>query len=176
MYRWWLSQPERAVRGEVGLEPGQRNVEVVRRFTAGLRRGDIGTCCDLLDDASVFSEAASLPFGGDYIGVEGFHRMLGAVNRDFRVALDEPEIAGTDDWVAVVVHGTFTSRRTGRSMPVECVDIYRLRDGKIVRVDVHYKEPGALAELCSNPADSHVAPTASEEPLSITSNDRGELA
>lgn len=155
--------------------PGQHNVEVVRRFTDGLRCGDVSACVALLDDANVFSEAASLPFGGDYVGVEGFRRMLRAVSREFRVVLDPPEIAGTDDWVAVVVRGTFTSRRTGRSMPVECVDVYRLRDGKIVRVDVHYKEPGALAELCRGPVDSDLAPAASGQPPSTISNDRGEL-
>lgn len=131
--------------------PAQDNVEVVRRFTDCLGSGDIASCAELLDEANVFSEAASLPFGGDYLGVEGFRGMLRAVNRDFRVTLDPPEIAGSGDWVAVLVRGTFTSRSSGRSMPVECVDVYRLRDGKIVRVDVHYKEPGALAELCGDP-------------------------
>lgn len=133
----------------------QDNVEVVRTFTDCLRCGDIDACVALLDDANVFSEAASLPFGGDYVGPDGFRAMLSAVNRDFRVALQPPEIAGTGDWVAVVVRGTFTARATGRTMPVDCVDIYRLREGKIVRVDVHYKEPGALAELCREPADTH---------------------
>jgi len=158
--------------------PGQHNVEVVRRFTEGLRRGDIGVCAGLLDDANVFSEAASLPFGGDYVGVDGFRRLLGSVSRDFLVELEPPEIAGADDWVAVVVHGTFTSRRTGRSMPVECVDIYRLRDAKIVRVDVHYKDPGALAELCRGSVDHDVdhdyAPAGADRSLPTTSNDRGE--
>lgn len=155
---------------------GQHNVEIVRRFTEGLRSGDIDACAALLDHANVFSEAPSLPFGGDYVGVDGFRRMLGAVGRDFRVTLEPPEIAGTDDWVAVVVHGTFTSRRTGRSMPVECVDIYRLRDAKIVRVDVHYKEPGALTELCREGVDPDLAPAAPGPSLFNTSQtNRGEL-
>ncbi|MEX3644655.1 MULTISPECIES: nuclear transport factor 2 family protein [Mycolicibacterium] len=156
--------------------PGQHNVEVVRRFTDGLREGDIDACVALLDDANVFSEAASLPFGGDYVGVEGFRRMLGAVTRDFRVALNQPEIAGVGDWVAVVVHGTFTSRRTGRSMPVDCVDIYRLRDSKIVRVDVHYKDSSALAELCRDRSELDVTPAGADVTLSTISNDRGEIA
>jgi ketosteroid isomerase-like protein len=151
------------------------NVAVVRAFTDALRAGDIRACAALLDDSNVFSEAASLPFGGDYVGAEGFRRMLGAVSRDFRVELDPPEIAGTGDWVAVVVRGTFTSRATRRSMPVDCVDIYRLRDGKIVRVDVHYKEPAALAALCREPVDAVLAPAAAGQPDSTTSDNRGEL-
>jgi uncharacterized protein len=151
------------------------NVAVVRAFTDALRSGDIRACAALLDDSNVFSEAASLPFGGDYVGAEGFRRMLGAVSRDFRVELDPPEIAGTGDWVAVVVRGTFTSRATRRSMPVDCVDIYRLRDGKIVRVDVHYKEPAALAALCREPIDAVLAPAAAGQPDSTNSDNRGEL-
>ena len=150
------------------------NVAVVRAFTDALRSGDIRACAALLDDSNVFSEAASLPFGGDYVGAEGFRRMLGAVSRDFRVELDPPEIAGTGDWVAVVVRGTFTSRATRRSMPVDCVDIYRVRDGKIVRVDVHYKEPAALAALCREPAHPVLAPATAGQHDSTTPDDRGE--
>ncbi|MCX2934461.1 nuclear transport factor 2 family protein [Mycobacterium sp. CVI_P3] len=156
--------------------PGPHNVEIVRRFTEGLRAGDIDACAALLDHTNVFSEAPSLPFGGEYVGIDGFRRMLAAVSRDFRVRLEPPEIAGTDDWVAVVVHGTFTSRGTGRSMPVECVDIYRLRDAKIVRVDVHYKEPGALTELCREPVGSDLAPAApGASPIDTSHTNRGEL-
>lgn len=61
-------------------------------------------------------------------------------------------------------------------MPVECVDIYRLRDAKIVRVDVHYKEPGALAELCRQPAGSDLAPAApGPSPSNTCQTNRGEL-
>jgi ketosteroid isomerase-like protein len=101
--------------------------------------------------------------------------MLGAVGADFRVALDPSEIADGGDWVAVVVHGTFTSRRTGRSMPVDCVDIYRLRGGKITRVDVYYKEPGALAELCTESTESDSRGERHAVPIPPSSRDRGEF-
>lgn len=162
-----INRIEQVMRG--GLVPGQDNVDIVRRFTDGLRSGDIGVCGTLLDDANVFSEAASLPFGGDYVGVDGFRQLLRSVGRDFLVDLEPPEIAGIDDWVAVVVHGTFASRRTGRSMPVQCVDIYRLREGKIVRVDVHYKDPSALAELCRDRDDHNLTPAGADSSLPTTS-------
>ncbi|MFF3570113.1 MULTISPECIES: nuclear transport factor 2 family protein [Nocardia] len=151
--------------------PVMDKVEIVRRFTDGLRVGDIGACLELLDDASVFSETPSLPFGGDYIGPQGFRRMLRAVSQDFSVELEPPEIADGDDCVAVAVHGTFTSRATGRSMPVDAVDIYRLRGDKIIRVDVYYKDPHALSELCRE----HESPAERGQANSYTSNDRGEL-
>ncbi|WP_235660431.1 nuclear transport factor 2 family protein [Mycolicibacterium gilvum] len=151
-------------------------VELVRRFTTSLASGDLDACIALLDDANVFSESASLPFGGDYVGGQGFRQLLGNVGRDFRVELDPPEIAGANNWVAVVVHGTFTSRRTGRSMPVECVDIYRLSGDKIVRVDVHYKDPGALTELCRESADpSGGSPPSGQLSSNTSQMNRGAL-
>jgi ketosteroid isomerase-like protein len=125
----------------------QDDVDVVRRFTAGLAAGDVSGCLELLADDLVFSEAESLPFGGDYHGKDGFRRLLRAVSGDFRIELDEPEIGAAETFVAVRVRGRVTSRATGRSMPLRAVDLYELRDAKIVRVDVFYKEPQALAAL-----------------------------
>ncbi len=124
------------------------DVAVVRAFTDAMRAGDIGTCLDLIDPDLVFAEAASLPFGGDYVGKDGFLDLLRSVNRHLRVELDAPEIVGGDGLVAVRVHGTMTSRATGRSMDMDVVDVYRLTHGKIARVDVYYKEPTAVADLC----------------------------
>jgi uncharacterized protein len=126
---------------------------VVAKFTAGLEAGDIDGCLDLLDDQIVFSEAASLPFGGDYAGQDGFRQLLRNVSRDFRVRLDPPEISDGGPFVAVRVHGTMTSRLTRRSLPMQCVDLYQLRDGKIIRVDVFYQDPSAVSELCRDDTD-----------------------
>jgi ketosteroid isomerase-like protein len=125
------------------------NIAVVRTFTDGLRSGDIASCEALLDEANVFSEAPSLPFGGNYVGRDGFRAMLRDVGKTFRVALDPPEIVEAGERVLVRVHGTFTSRATGRSLPVDCIDLYELRDGRIVRVDVFYKDSHAVTELCT---------------------------
>ncbi|UIX29393.1 nuclear transport factor 2 family protein [Streptomyces sp. GQFP] len=126
----------------------QDNSAVVRRFTAGLRAGDVAGCLELLDDEIVFSEAMSLPFGGDYLGKDAFVQLLRKVGRDFRVELDTPEIGDAGSFVAVRMHGTMTSRVTGRSMPMRVVDLYQLRGGKIVRVDVFYQDSHAVSELC----------------------------
>jgi uncharacterized protein len=126
----------------------QDNSAVVRKFITGLQAGDVGGCLELLDDEIVFSEAASLPFGGDYVGKDAFVQFLRNVGRHFRVDLDTPEVADAGPFVAVRVHGTMTSRVTGRSLPMQVVDLYQLRAEKIVRVDVFYQDSHAVSELC----------------------------
>lgn len=127
---------------------GRDDVAVVRAFTDAMRSGDIDTCLEMVDPDLVFSEAESLPFGGEYHGKDGFLQLLRNVGRHLKVELAAPEITGGDGLVAVRVHGTMTARATGRSMPMDVVDLYRLSAGKVTRVEVFYKEPTAVADLC----------------------------
>jgi ketosteroid isomerase-like protein len=126
----------------------QDDIDVVREFTTALGAGDVARCLELLSDELIFSEPESLPFGGEYLGKDGFKQVLRNVSREFRVQLATPQISGCDTYVAVRVHGTMTSRATGRRMDMQVVDLYELRDRKITRVDVFYKDPRALTELC----------------------------
>jgi ketosteroid isomerase-like protein len=124
------------------------DVAVVRAFTDAMRAGDIDTCLTMIAPDLVFSEAESLPFGGDYHGEDGFLQLLREVGRHLKVELGTPEITGGKGLVAVRVDGTMTARATGRSMQMDVVDLYRLSAGKVTRVDVFYKEPTAVADLC----------------------------
>lgn len=127
--------------------PSQDDMAVVRKFVDGLRAGDIAGCLDLVHDDLVFVEAPSLPFGGEYVGKDGLVQMLRAVSGQFRVKLGTPELVAGEEFVAVRVNGTMTSRSTDRSMPMDVVDLYRLREGRIARVDVYYKDTAAVVEL-----------------------------
>ncbi|WP_261567213.1 nuclear transport factor 2 family protein [Frankia gtarii] len=127
-------------------------VAVVRAFTTALGAGDVSTCLGLLAEDIVFAEAASLPFGGEWVGKSGFVALLKAVGRDYDVRLEPPTVDAAGDAVLVRVFGTFTSRRTGRSMPMKVLDLYRLRDGLVVRVDVYYQDSLALRELGGHPS------------------------
>lgn len=123
-------------------------VEVVRRFTAGLSSGDLDTCLSLVHDDLIFSEADSLPFGGDRTGPQGLLDLLAAVARDYRVRLSPPVIAEAGDRVLVQVGGTIASRATGRQLELQALDLYEVQDGRIVRVDVFYKDAAAVTALC----------------------------
>ena len=129
------------------------DVAVVRAFTDNLRAGAIAACLELVTEDLVFSEAASLPFGGDYHGKDGVLKLLRNVSRDYRVVLDAPEIVGGDAFVAVRVRGTMRSKATSAEMAMQVLDVYQLRDGLISRIDVFYQDPVAVARLIEADSD-----------------------
>lgn len=123
-------------------------IDVVTRFAAALAVGDIESSLALVHENLIFSEAPSLPFGGDRIGSQGLQDLLAAISRDYRIRLGQPTVTGAGDRVLVRVQGTIASRATGRQMPLEALDLYDVRDGLIQRVDVFYKDAAAVTALC----------------------------
>lgn len=135
---------------------GATPLEVVQSFTDSMRRGEIDACRLLVADDLVFSEAECLPFGGDWVGPEGFIDFLGAVSKHYRVRVADMVLSEVGDRVLARVSGTIESRATGRSLPLDALDLYEVRNGVIVRVDVYYKDAAAVAHLIE-PADAEVS-------------------
>jgi ketosteroid isomerase-like protein len=42
---------------------------------------------------------------------------------------------------------TFTARASGKGVEMALVEVYTVRDGLIVELDVYYKDPSAVAAL-----------------------------
>lgn len=122
-------------------------VEVVERFTAALAAADLDSCLSLVSEQLVFSEAESLPFGGDHVGRQGFLDLLADVSRDYRVRLEKPIVAEAGDRVLVRVRGTIAARQTGRQLSLEALDLYEVQAGLITRVDVFYRDSAAVTAL-----------------------------
>lgn len=126
---------------------GNTPLEVVRSFTGSLGRGEIDACQKLISPDLVFSEAECLPFGGDWLGAQGFVDFLSAVSTHYRVRVAEMVVSEAGDRVLARVSGTISSRATGRSLPLDAMDLYEVREGLIVRVDVYYKDAAAVTNL-----------------------------
>lgn len=126
----------------------ESSVDTVRRFYDLLSAGDLDAATELLDDELVIHEPAGLPYGGEYHGPGGFQDIMGRINGQF-----QPEMVGPvtclDSGNPVVVRlvGRFTSRATGRSVEMDVVELFTVRQGRIVILDVYYKDPGAVAAL-----------------------------
>jgi ketosteroid isomerase-like protein len=137
----------------------QENVEVVRRFESlmvpSLEEEDASASdnrlrqvLDLLDPEVAFHATRSLPHGGDYVGHDSFLKM----GEQFRelwnlgdgVELDYIDAGG--DKVITLAAFTIESRRTGRSVPVQMVEVVTVRDGKITELVAYYFDTVPIVE------------------------------
>lgn len=102
----------------------------------------------LLHDEFVVHEAGGVPYSGDYHGPQGFFELLMNINEVLELT-PSPAIQylRADDTVAMFYRLTFTARATGESVEMGVVEVYSVRDGLIVELDVFYKDPSAIAAL-----------------------------
>jgi uncharacterized protein len=102
----------------------------------------------LLDREFVVYEAGGLPYSGEYHGPDGFFELLGKMNQAMELTPGEAfQYLLADDTVAIRGRLRFTLRASGKSVEMGLVEIYTVRDGLIVELDVYYKDPSAVAAL-----------------------------
>jgi ketosteroid isomerase-like protein len=125
-------------------------VAIVQRFSTAVRAGDFDEMGRLLHEDFVARESGGLPYSGDYHGLSGFRELLekmsAAMTFDPGPFTSEPL---GESAVALRFPLTFTAHATGKSVTMDLIEVYTLRDDKIVDLDVYYKDPAALTALLS---------------------------
>ncbi|QLL06492.1 nuclear transport factor 2 family protein [Mycobacterium vicinigordonae] len=127
--------------------PTSNGADVVNMFLSAFAAGDIEAAVNCLDSKCLVNEAHGLPFSGTYVGQEGFLSLLGAMSADLDASVDKIEVLDSGDSVVGRIALTFVAKTSGDKLATTGVDIYQVRDGKIVDIDVYYKDPGAVAAL-----------------------------
>ncbi|OCB08084.1 hypothetical protein A5644_07965 [Mycobacterium intracellulare subsp. yongonense] len=125
----------------------------MQRFSVAVREGDFDEMGRLLDDDFVAHEAGGLPYSGDYRGLSGFRGLLETMN-DAMTLSPGPftsEQLG-ESAVALRFSLTFTVRASGKSVTMNLIEVYTLRNEKIVDLDVYYKDPAAVTALLADAA------------------------
>lgn len=114
--------------------------ETLDRYYAALKAGDREALRGVVsDEIEVHYPAPEglLPWAGDWVGFEGFEAFIAAVGDHLVIDTVEPlavHVAG--DTVITVLKGEWTVKATARKVRTETVNIFTLRDGKIVRYQV----------------------------------------
>jgi len=102
----------------------------------------------LLHAEFVAYETGGVPYSGEYRGPQGFFELLAKMNEGLELTLGPaPQHLRADDTIAVRSRLKFTARASGKSVQMSLVEIYTVRDGLIVELDVYYKDPSAVAAL-----------------------------
>jgi uncharacterized protein len=135
----------------------QSPLSTVGQFSKALGDKDLERACALLHDDLVVHEAGGLPYSGEYHGPQGFRDLLARMNESMEL-VPGPVTRDClpDDTVVSRFRLTFTARTSGESVEMGLVELYKVRDGLIVELDVYYKDPSAVAALLTRGA-GHVA-------------------
>lgn len=120
---------------------------VVEAVVDAFNRGDMDGVLSHFAADVVVHEADSIPHGGTHSGREAFVAMLTTLGSTYEIENEKTVVTDAGDVVLLRMNPTFTSRATGRSATVPTVEVYTVQDGRIVDVDVYYKDTAALSGL-----------------------------
>ena len=104
----------------------------------------------MVDEDAVWREAESLPWGGEWRGPDGFARLTREIDVLAELTVRGHEVVRAGDAVELRLDAVFTSRRSGRHLPMTVVEHYRVRDGRIFGADAFYRDTHAVIDLVEN--------------------------
>lgn len=124
----------------------QENVEFIRGVFEATNRRDWGVAMDAYAEDVQLVVSDAWPGSGTYSGKEAvgawFGDWLGTFERGYRFEIEE--IADISNAVVVITTHTGRGRRSGAQIKGRTAQAYWVRDGKIVRVEVHEGRRHAL--------------------------------
>jgi ketosteroid isomerase-like protein len=121
---------------------------IVRRFMSATGADGRSERTRLLHQDVVVSSAGGLPFSGEYYGPQGFFDLMGKMNELLDLTPGPITLNPLgQDAVAASFRLTFIARSSGQHVEMDLVEIYTISDGLIVKLDVYYKDPSAVAAL-----------------------------
>jgi uncharacterized protein len=120
----------------------------VGQFSKALGEKNMERASALLHHDLVVHEAGGLPYSGEYHGPQGFRELLTTMNESMELTAGPvTRDCLSDDTVVSRFRLTFTARASGESVEMDLVELYKVRDGLIVDLDVYYKDPAAVTAL-----------------------------
>jgi ketosteroid isomerase-like protein len=108
------------------------NVDVVQHAWDAFARGDIDGAVDPIAPTAETRVPQSLPWGGTYIGPDGFRDLLYKLDQAFDQFKATPgKVLGADDNHVIVIAKTKGRAKGGGTIESSFVWVYQLRDGMI---------------------------------------------
>lgn len=120
-------------RGLEAMSSAAENRKIIEEFYAAFFAGDFEAGLKHWADELTIVEVASLPYAGSYRGREQWLDLFGRLMStwtDLSLSVDDLLVSDT----RVAAYGTFSAKSTKTGKPVEfpMVEVWELRDGKIV--------------------------------------------
>lgn len=131
----------------------KENVEIVRRLFEAVERRDAAGVLGAYHEKIVIREAASLPYGGEYHGLEGALKHAQGYTGIWD-QLQPPEEQKMDAEFfdagdAIIVRWRQKAFKGDKKLNLQAVSIYKMRDGKIVESEM-FQDTAAILEFLEN--------------------------
>jgi uncharacterized protein len=130
----------------------QENVDAARRLFKAVEERDLAGVLADYDPDIVIREAASLPYGGVYHGLEGALRHATGYARTWAALQTSADLATDPVFLdageyAVVLWRQRGSASNGRKLDLPAVSIYKMRDGKIIESQMFHADTKAILQF-----------------------------
>ena len=114
---------------------GEQSVQVVKGMYEAFGRGDVPAVLGAMTDDIAWYQAEGMPRGGLHRGPDAVaHNVFGPLIEDIPdFALAPEEFIASGDTVAAVVRYTGTGTDTGKTLNLQVVHVWDVRDGKVAR-------------------------------------------
>jgi ketosteroid isomerase-like protein len=133
-----------------GTSAGNNGVATLEKFVSRMGAGDMSGALEMVDEEAVWQEAETLPWGGQWRGPDGFTRLEAAINTSAEMTVRDSAIVEAGEVVEMRLSLVFTSRKSGRRLPMEVVEHYTVREGKIHGANAFYKDTQAVNDLVNH--------------------------
>ena len=112
-----------------------RNREIVLALYKACGKGDWAKAATLMTEDILIKEAPTLPFAGEFRGVEAMRVLFGKVQSAGVTGVEMHQATAGGDWVVVLL-----DLLLGGSPPVRCplAEAFRLKDGKVCEIVPYY--------------------------------------
>lgn len=123
------------------------DVAIVERWYEALAARDIGSLFELLDPSAVITQDERLPWGGRWVGHDGFGQFAAALTGAIQSAVTIDAIFEADGKVIEVGRTKGTTVATGTPFDIPEVHTWTARDGRLVEGHFAIDTPAMLAVL-----------------------------
>lgn len=128
-----------------------KNLAIVSNYFEFLfKRGDFVSLEKLILKEAVYSQAEGLPYGGTYKGFQEWMEMFKKVPVYFDLQLASDPILHSDSQNKSVVASftvKFKSKKTGKEFTMPIMELFELKDGKILLVKPFYFDTKKITDL-----------------------------
>ncbi|MFF4776345.1 nuclear transport factor 2 family protein [Microtetraspora fusca] len=121
-----------------------RNMEAVRAAYQAFTDGDLDRFIESLDPDFVSRQSTAVPWHGTYQGHDDVRQMFGKVAERADATYEPSQFIEGDEHIVVVGNARVVPRSTGAATTVRELHVWRIRDGRLLGLEVFLNAPAPL--------------------------------